>query len=194
MALMIEIMGGRGVGKSTAILGVKEKYPDKVISKESFRKLKNAYDINKLEEFIEHERMYLNCEINEIKKLAEFDSVVLITRGPRDVLLYLDYMIEKVHPDWQYAYLALNKEIEELKSLFAETCIFFDGSNEFLLNNIRFDEKVRDNNQFWLEFNQFEKKKLINDRKVHFLSVDQMKKEEVVEYLLKFIKGEGKCQ
>lgn len=181
MARIIELLGGRGVGKSTLISAIKEINRKNIMTKEGFRLIEDGVDISTYKGFLEHERNYLKSEIDEMNNYEQTEGVVIITRGPRDVLLYLDYIIEKKHPEWSDIYLDLAEEINVLKSKASQICIYLDAPDTFLVSNMTNDKnKKRENIQLWMDFNSFEKEKLLNDTNVIFIGVNEYSKDELI--------------
>ena len=148
MSLIIEIMGGRGVGKSTVISAVKEIYPA-CISREGFRKLDNGLNVDYFEGFIENEKQYLRREIEDLKRFHDYDGIVLLSRGPTDVLMYMNFILEYCHPEWKGGIDLLEDEIQELNLLCPENRIYFKTSENVLMQNVNNDiVKKRKNMDF----------------------------------------------
>lgn len=190
MNLIIEMIGGRGVGKSTVISGIKQQIKN-CISREGFRKINTNYDLSLYEEFLENERLYLIREIQEMKKLKEYDGIVFVTRGPRELLMYLDYIIKSKPPEWQKIYSELNSEIQMVRTLFPDNYIYIYSSDDKLKNNIMNDTKKRNNTEFWLEFNRYERNVLMDNDSLYYIDAENLDSDALKNEVLKYLEING---
>ncbi len=189
MSLIVELMGGRGVGKSTIISAVKKEVPN-TISREGFRKMDDGLNLNICEQFIEHEREYLRREIKDLREFHKHEGVVLLTRGPTDVLMYIDFVLKFLHPEWGDVTKLLQEEIQELNSLRTKNRIYLKASDKVLIGNIKNDQlKDRNNTDFWLKFNSYQMKEIERDEDVFIVDAETNNIEAKIAEVIKYVKG-----
>ena len=177
MGLIIELIGGRGSGKTTLIKRIKKYYVD-CQSIEGFRKIDNDYDIHTVEGFVKNEREYIRRSIKECQ-MAASDNMTIITSGPREILFYLEYNANRYYPSESVLEI-MKADINGLTKVFSPNVIYLFASGDKLRENIKNDKnKCRENVDFWIEFSYYVNERMKIENNTYRIDINNLTTDEV---------------
>lgn len=186
MGLIIELIGGRGSGKTTLINRIKERYTD-CRSIEGFRKIDNGYDIHTVEGFVKNEREYIRRSLKEYQMAAASDNMTIITSGSREILFYLEYKANRYYSS-QSVLEIMKEDIDELTKIYSPNVIYLFASGDKLRKNIINDKnKCRRNVDFWIDFSYYVNEKMKIENNVYRVDINKLTTDEVAAIVLQHI-------